>query len=245
MALLDEIRSGNYYYPNPSTVNGGRSLTPTVTTPKRSVSNYIPTSMAVIERNYTINKAKELLAQGKTKKALTNWNSSPYLPAISVASSGSGTKTTAKKKTTKTPAASSSSSSSSSYRPYSYSSSGGSSYSSGSGGGGSAGQEYEQYGITKPWMDAYKEFWGSALPQKLWGMYEPVTSLFSRYMNRLPQMDDWQKIWQASQDYFAANEIDRKHMPIRLELYEPFIANMVRQPLFTPPDVSYSPGFSV
>lgn len=114
---------------------------------------------------------------------------------------------------------------------------------SGSGGGGSA-AAYEQYGITSPWMDAYKSVWGKELSPKLYGLVNPVTSLFTRYMNRLPQLEDWNMIWAAAKQYYANNEIKADQMPLRLEVYEPLIAAMRRQPLFTPPTISYAPQLS-
>ena len=245
MAIIDELQQGNrYYQPTTSKPNGGRPTTPPVSVPaKKKTTYYVPSSTK--SKSPAIQKALNplyaKLADAQKQKEI--------MSGVMAAQKA----VTAKKTPTKTKAPASSSGGSS-YRPYSYSgssggySSGGYSsggYSSGGGGGGGASaSEYEQYGITKPWMEAYKESWGSVLPQKLWGMYEPITSLFTRYMNRLPQLEDWKAIWDASKQYFAENEIDRQHMPMRLELYEPFISNMVRQPLFTPPDVSYSPGMS-
>lgn len=114
----------------------------------------------------------------------------------------------------------------------------------GSGGGGGSSKAYEQYGITSPWMDAYKSVWGKELSPKLYGLVNPVTSLFTRYMNRLPQLEDWNMIWAAAKQYYANNEIKADQMPLRLEVYEPLIAAMRRQPLFTPPTISYAPQLS-
>lgn len=121
----------------------------------------------------------------------------------------------------------------------------------GGGGGGAAGLlpggRYEQFGISPQWMKAYKEFWGAPLPERLWGLFNPIVSLFSRYMGRLPQIEDWRAIWQAAKDYYTSLGVpaaQAKHMPQQLEVYEPFIAAMVRQPLFTPPAVSYAPNLS-
>ena len=116
--------------------------------------------------------------------------------------------------------------------------------SGGGGGGGGGGSEFERYGMTKDWMQAYKTFWGHALPREFWGMFSPVQELFSRYQSRLPQLDDWQRIWQAAKDYQVGAGKDAKNMPKNLALYEPWIAQGVRPPLFTPPAVSYAPFLS-
>lgn len=127
------------------------------------------------------------------------------------------------------------------YYPRAYYAGGGS---GGGGGGGGGASEFERYGMTKDWMQAYKAFWGHALPQEYWGMFSPVQELFSRYQSRLPQMDDWQRIWQAAKDYQVGAGKDAKNMPKNLALYEPWIAQGVRPPLFTPPAVSYAPFLS-
>jgi hypothetical protein len=111
----------------------------------------------------------------------------------------------------------------------------------GGGGGGGGGSQFERYGISKDWMQAYKAFWGHALPSEAWGMFSPVQELFSRYQSRLPQLDDWQRIWQAAKDYMVGAGKDAKNMPKNLALYEPWIAQGVRPPLFTPPTTSYAP----
>ena len=115
---------------------------------------------------------------------------------------------------------------------------------SGGGGGGGGGSQFERYGISKDWMQAYKAFWGHALPSEAWGMFSPVQELFSRYQSRLPQLDDWQRIWQAAKDYMVGAGKDAKNMPKNLALYEPWIAQGVRPPLFTPPTTSYAPFLS-
>lgn len=119
---------------------------------------------------------------------------------------------------------------------------GGGGYSGGGGGGG--GSDFERYGMSKDWMEAYKTFWGHAMPSEYYGMFSPVQELFSRYQSRLPQLDDWQRIWQAAKEYMVGAGKDAKNMPKNLALYEPWIAQGVRPPLFTPPTVSYAPFLS-
>ena len=120
---------------------------------------------------------------------------------------------------------------------------GGGSY-GGGGGGGGGGSDFERYGMTKDWMEAYKTFWGHAMPSEYYGMFSPVQELFSRYQSRLPQLDDWQRIWQSAKDYMVGAGKDAKNMPKNLALYEPWIAGGVRPPLFTPPAISYAPTLS-
>lgn len=126
------------------------------------------------------------------------------------------------------------------YAPRAYYGSGG--YSGGGGGGG--GSDFERYGMSKDWMQAYKTFWGHAMPSEYYGMFSPVQELFSRYQSRLPQLDDWQRIWQAAKEYMTGAGKEAKNMPLNLALYEPWIAQGVRPPLFTPPTVSYAPFLS-
>jgi hypothetical protein len=103
------------------------------------------------------------------------------------------------------------------------------------------GGRFEAFGITPEWMKAYRQFWGAPLPEKLWGLVNPVVSLFSRYMQRLPQMDDWQRLWEELKASLSTPDKPLKHMPQDLAAYEPVIIRMVRQPLFTPPNITYSP----
>jgi hypothetical protein len=123
------------------------------------------------------------------------------------------------------------------YYPSSY-------YKASSGTGASAGggaKDYESYGITPDWMEAYKGFWGQNLPEQMWGVYQPAVNLFSRYAGRLPQLTDWAKMWSN----MRASNAELANMWKPIELYEPMIANrFTRPPLFTPPAVTYSPTMS-
>lgn len=111
----------------------------------------------------------------------------------------------------------------------------------GGGGGSSGGGAYEGYGMTDEWMNAYKTFWGQELPSDQYAMYQSITDLFARYANRIPQLHDWQRMWEA-QRY---EDPELSNMWAGIAPYDPMMQEQfVRQPLFTPPPVSYAPASS-
>ncbi len=130
------------------------------------------------------------------------------------------------------------------YAPRAYYGGGGGYSGGGGGGGGGGGSQFERYGMSKDWMQAYKAFWGHAMPTDAWGMFSPVQQMFTNLQGRMPQLDDWQRIWQAAKDYLTTAGKDAKNMPKNLALYEPWSAQGVRPPLFTPPTTSYAPFLS-
>jgi len=112
---------------------------------------------------------------------------------------------------------------------------------SGGSGGSSEGGAYEGYGMTPEWMQAYKSFWGEELPSDMYSMFQAIEQLFSRYANRMPQLYDWQRIWETIRN----GDASAKNMWESIQPYEPMLQEQfVRQPLFTPPTVSYAPDSS-
>ena len=119
--------------------------------------------------------------------------------------------------------------------------SGGYSRTGGTSGGDPVTGDYERYGITPEWMTAYENFWGEPMPADMYGVFQAITDLFSRYVNRMPQTYDWQKMWEVmkQQDESAEN------MWTSILKYEPMLQEVfLRPPLFQPPGVSYTPDTS-
>lgn len=127
-----------------------------------------------------------------------------------------------------------------------YGSSGGGYYGGGGGGGGSANAaDYERYGISKPWMEAFKAFWGHDQPAAQWGLYNAIVELFARYANRMPQLEDWTQLWAAIKEDYTARGLTEVNPYSRLEMYEPIISKLfARQPAVQLPTVSYAPALS-
>lgn len=127
-----------------------------------------------------------------------------------------------------------------------YGSSGGGYYGGGGGGGGSANAgDYERYGISKPWMEAFKAFWGHDQPAAQWGLYNSLVELFARYANRMPQLEDWTQLWAAIKEDYTARGLTEVNPYSRLEMYEPIIEKLfARQPAVQLPTVSYAPALS-
>lgn len=114
----------------------------------------------------------------------------------------------------------------------------------GGGGGGAAASDYERYGISQPWMEAYKAFWGQDMPTNMWGLYNQLVELFARYAGRMPQLSDWQSIWQSIKADYTARGVDFPNPYSRLEMYEPLMEKFAPQPTVQLPTVSYGPGLS-
>lgn len=126
-----------------------------------------------------------------------------------------------------------------------YGSSGRSYYGGGGGGGGGANAaDYERYGISQPWMEAYKAFWGQDMPTNMWGLYNQLVELFARYAGRMPQLSDWASIWQSIKADYTTRGVDFPNPYSRLEMYEPIIEKFAPQPTVQLPTVSYSPALS-
>ena len=128
------------------------------------------------------------------------------------------------------------------YYPSRYYGSGG--YGGGGGGGGANAADYEKWGISQSWMEAYKAFWGQDMPTNMWGLYNQLVELFARYAGRMPQLSDWQSIWASIKADYTARGVDFPNPYSRLEMYEPIIEKFAPQPTVQLPTVSYGPGLS-
>lgn len=126
---------------------------------------------------------------------------------------------------------------------YSYGGGGSSgySYSSGGGGGGGGGTpEWRQYGWSPEVFKGYRRFWGETMPEELWPQYRGIADIFSQYNNRLMQLADWKRIWNATRDYYAQEGVNRQHGFRNIERYGPTIARLSPPAKVVLPDISYS-----
>lgn len=132
---------------------------------------------------------------------------------------------------------------------YNYSGSGGGGYSyspsSGGGGGGGGGNDaWRQYGWDPEVFKGYRRFWGSTMPEELWPQYRSINDTFARYNERMMQIEDWKRIWQATRDYYTQGGIKRQHGFKNISRYGPVIARLAPPAKAVLPDVSYSQNLS-
>lgn len=126
---------------------------------------------------------------------------------------------------------------------YNYGGGGSSGYSYGSSGGGGGGggtPEWRQYGWSPEVFKGYRRFWGDTMPEELWPQYRGIADIFANYNNRLMQLADWKRIWNATQNYYTHQGINRSHGFRNIERYGPTIARLSPPAKVVLPDISYS-----
>ena len=117
---------------------------------------------------------------------------------------------------------------------------GGGGYSGGGGGGGGGGNRWRAEGWSPEVYNAYKRFWGAPMAEELWPQYRGITDIFARYNNRMMQVGDWKRIWEATQDFYNRTGRNRTQGFKNIERYGPVIGNISPPMRAVLPDVSYS-----
>jgi len=96
--------------------------------------------------------------------------------------------------------------------------------------------------------NAYKEFWGSEVPDEYVPIHQSVSQMFANYFRRPPRVGDWTRLWRANRlayERAPEGEVENPDQPyMSPELYDPLVAHFAPSPQLVPPSTAYQPDLS-